>query len=400
MESIIFLTALLIFTYGLFSKLSEASPITAPMVFVSIGLLTGKLALDLFQFELDLHLLETIAEITLIVILFVDAVGIDRKKLLTMASLPARLLLIGLPLTMVLGLLLAIPFFGDANIWLIAAMAFMLSPTDAALGQAVISSKQVPEQTRYVIDVESGLNDGIALPPILACLAVLTAKPGTDFELAFWGMFALKQVVYGILAGCAIGWLGGKLTERAVDKHWMNDLFQRLTSFSLALLAYALTEKIGGNGFIGTFFAGLTLGVGNIKIRSRVEEFGAAEGQLLSLFVFLLFGMILVPEALPYWDWKTLCYALLSLTIIRLLPVALSSIGVHSGWKTILFVGWFGPRGIASILYLLMTVKELGFKGNEPVLSVVVLTVLISIFAHGLSAVPFSNLYAAAMKNN
>lgn len=394
MESIIFFTALLIFSFGLFSKLSEISPITAPMVFVSIGMLTGELGLNWFAFDMDLKLLEILAEVTLIIILFVDAVDIDRKSLLSMTSLPARLLLIGLPLTMVFGFLTAIPFFPGENLWLIAAMAFMLSPTDAALGQAVISTKQVPEKTRYAIDVESGLNDGIALPPVLACLAVLTAKPGADFELAFWGTFALKQICYGVIAGIAIGWTGGKLTEHAAKRKWMNDLFERLTSVSLALLAYAITEQLGGNGFIGAFFAGLSLGVSNQKIRSRVEEFGNAEGQLLSLFVFFLFGMIIVPEALPFWDLNTLIYALLSLTVIRMLPVAIALIGVHARTGAVLFVGWFGPRGIASILYLLMTVDKMDFKDHASVLSVIVLTVLISIFLHGLSAVPLSNLYA------
>jgi NhaP-type Na+/H+ or K+/H+ antiporter len=166
-----------------------------------------------------------------------------------------------------------------------------------------------------------------------------------------------------------------------------------LASIALALIAYALAEKFGGNGFIAAFFGGLMLGIRTEVVRERVHEFGEAEGQLFSLFVFLIFGMVLVPEAIRFWDGRALVYALLSLTLIRMVPVAISLIGTKMDLATVGFIGWFGPRGIASVLYLLIFIGAVGKKGYEQMLSVIVLTVLISILVHGLSAVPLSAAY-------
>jgi NhaP-type Na+/H+ or K+/H+ antiporter len=339
----------------------------------------------------------TIAEVTLVLILFIDASLIDLRSLVREYTISFRLLFIGLPLTMVLGVLLAMPLFSAMNMWSIALMAFILSPTDAALGQAVVNSKKVPERIRESIGVESGLNDGIALPPILACMAGLTVTAGAHLDAGYWAIYALKQLAYGPLVGALVGWLGGKLVDWACSKGWMNSTFQRLVSISLSFICYALAENLQGNGFIAAFFGGLTLGARTPEVRERIQDFGEAEGQYLMLFVFLIFGMVMVPAAKPLWDGAALLYALLSLTVIRMLPVAISLIGARLGKVSVLFIGWFGPRGIASVLYSLMVVSEIGSKGQERALSVIVLTVLLSVFLHGLTAVPFSSLYGGSV---
>jgi sodium/hydrogen antiporter len=298
-----------------------------------------------------------------------------------------------LPLTMVLGLLMAMPLFGGMSLWLMAMMAFILSPTDAALGQAVVNSEKVPEEIRESIGVESGLNDGIALPPILACMAILAAAKGGHTDGGYWVVYALKQMAFGPVAGALVGWFGGKMVEKASQKGWMNPTFQRLVSMSLSVLCYALAEALHGNGFIAAFFGGLMLGTRTPEVRERIQNFGEAEGQYLMLFVFLIFGMVMVPAAAPHWNGQALLYAVLSLTVIRMLPLALSLLGSGIKWGSVAFIGWFGPRGIASVLYSLMVVGALGSKGHEQALSVIVLTVLISVFVHGLSAVPLSALY-------
>jgi NhaP-type Na+/H+ or K+/H+ antiporter len=397
MDKAIFFVALLIFGFGLFSRLSERSPITAPMVFVAVGLIVGPLGLGWFTSKLDSELVQTIAEVTLTLILFTDASTIDLRRLFQEYKIPLRLLFIGLPLTMILGTLLAIPLFGTMGLWLVALMALILSPTDAALGQAVVSSTVVPEEIRDSIAVESGLNDGIALPPILACIAALSVSAGTHVEAGYWVSYALKQVAFGAVVGALVGWLGGKLVDRASRKDWMDPTFQRLASVSLAVLCYGLAERLQGNGFIAAFFGGLMLGTHTHAVRERIQEFGEAEGQYLMLFVFLIFGLVMVPKVTPYWDGNALIYAILSLTIIRMLPVAISLIGARLGWASIAFIGWFGPRGIASVLYSLMVVGELGLKGHEQAIAVIVLTVLLSVFLHGLTAVPLSAVYGRAM---
>ena len=398
MEELIFFGALLVFVYGLVSAVADRSPITAPMVFVAAGLLASPLGLDLFEANADSEGVQLIAEITLILILFTDASTIDLRRLRKDYRVPLRLLGIGLPLTMAFGMLAALPLFPGMNLWLIAVMAFILSPTDAALGQAVVTSEKVPPNLRDAIGVESGLNDGIALPPIMACLAALGAAAGTQLDLSYWSHFALEQIIYGPLAGSLVGWVGGVLIDRSARRGWMNPVFQRLAAIALALLCYSLAEQLGGNGFIAAFFGGLMLGAQTHAVRERIQEFGEAEGQLLCLFVFLIFGMVMVPAVWKYWDASAFVYALLSLTVIRMLPVALCLRGTRMDLPTVGFIGWFGPRGIASILYALILIGEIGAAGHERVLSVIALTVLISVFAHGLSAVPFSTLYGRYAK--
>jgi sodium/hydrogen antiporter len=397
---ILIFAALLILAYGLFSRLSERSPISAAMVFVSVGIIAGPLGFDFLELGMNSSTVRVLAELTLILVLFVDASTIDLPSLIKVKGLPFRLLVIGLPLTMVLGIFLAMPFFYSMGLWTIALMALILSPTDAALGMPVVTSPLVPEKIREAINVESGLNDGIALPPILACIAALSAGAGEKAGAQFWIGFVLKQFLFGPLLGALVGWLGGRLVDRAAKRGWMNPTFQRLAACSLAVLAYALAEKFHGNGFIAAFFGGLMLGVHTPEVRERIHEFGEAEGQQLALFVFLIFGLAAVPAAAKHWDGSAWLYAVLSLTVIRMLPVALSLWGTKLTKFSIAFIGWFGPRGIASVLYLLIVVNELGLKGFERMLSVVVLTVLLSVFLHGITAVPLSRLYANRAADN
>ena len=393
MESLIFFVALLVFLFGLVSAVADRSPITAPMVFVAVGVLVGPMGVDIFDVEIDSTIIKIIAEVTLVLILFTDASTIHLRALKSEYKIPLRLLGIGLPLTMIAGVALAAVVFPGESLWMVAVMAFVLAPTDAALGQAVVKNKKVPGLVRDSIEVESGINDGIVLPPIMVCMAALTAVAGTSLDPGYWGDFAARQIIYGPLFGGAVGLLGGMLINFCVKRDWMEPVFQRLASFSLALLSYALAEELGGNGFIGAFFGGLVLGTRSKVVRHRIQEFGEAEGQQLSLFVFLIFGLVLVPEAKEHWDGAALLYAILSLTVIRMVPVAISLLGTKMDIVTVGFIGWFGPRGIASILYILVFVSEVGKEDNERILSVIVLTILISIFVHGLSAVPLSNLY-------
>jgi len=386
-------TALMILLYGLFSKIAEKSIVTPPMVFVFIGFLASYFTFDFLKEGVEAPVVKIITELTLILVLFIDASTVNVKKLLKEKKIPLRLLLVGLPITMIFGFLLALPLFPDLNFWIVLMMALILSPTDAALGQAVVTSRFVPEKVRTAINVESGLNDGIALPPILICVAALSMTDSHGTGFSYWSLFTLKQFIYGPIIGGLVGFVGGKLVEKASNRGWMNATFQRLTSICLAILAYSLAETVHGNGFIAAYFAGLLLGTTNHEIRERIQEFGEAESQALQLFVFLLFGLILVPFAYPLWTWQMWLYAILSLTVIRILPVviSLSGFGLSKGDK--FFIGWFGPRGIASILYLLMVVIELRMEGLRTMVAVIVLTVLLSIYLHGISANPLTKLY-------
>ena len=200
--------------------------------------------------------------------------------------------------------------------------------------------------------------------------------------------------MFGPLVGGLVGWLGGRLVETASKRDWMNHTFQRLASIAIAVLAFTLAEIIHGNGFIAAYFAGMLLGTRSEEIRERIHEFGEAESQIMVLFIFLLVGIVLVPFSFPYWDAPSVIYAFLSLTVIRMLPVVLSLQGTDLSWGMKWFISWFGPRGIASVLYLLLVIVEIGVEGHEQIFAVITLTVFLSIFLHGITAIPFSKLYA------
>ena len=390
--------ALLIFAFGLFSRIAEKNYVTGPMVFMAVGILASSLVFDMFDFHFEMDAVKLVAELTLTLILFIDATMIHKGFLRgPSAKISARLLLIGLPLTMLLGTGLGLLMFDTAGIMAIVLMAFILSPTDAALGQAVVKSDEVPLDIRQSISVESGLNDGIALPPILICMALLGAEAGGQ-ESAWLG-FVIKQITLGPIVGMIVGWTGGWLIQKMSDRGWMEETFQRLSALPMAILAFAFAELIGGNGFISAFVAGLGVRVGitSTAVRHQIQEFGETEGMQFILVVFLIFGLTMVPAAAQYWGWPELIYALASLTIIRMLPVAISLLGTGLDWRTIAFIGWFGPRGIASVLYLLMAIAAIGFAGYEQVMSVIVLTIMISVFAHGISAVPLSLRYGKSV---
>lgn len=393
----IFIGALLLFIFGLVSRLAEKSPITGPMVFLSAGVLMSPLAFNIIDLDFNAPATKLIAEATLIIILFVDASMIEFTNLRkTLAGLPARLLAIGLPLTMITGTAVAWILFPNIDIWLLIMVALILSPTDAALGQAVIKSQNVPARIRESISIESGLNDGIALPLILVCIAVLATGEQAIDGSGHWVSFMALQLTLGPIIGGLVGLIGGRVIDWANDKGWMESTFHSLAAISIALLSYAFAELVHGNGFIAAFFAGLFLGTKSPIVRERIQSFGEAEGQMLSLFVFFILGLVGVPAAVQYIDGTMLLYALLSLTFIRMVPVALSMVG--SGWNpfTVAFVGWFGPRGIASILYLLIAVGDLGTDGYEQAIAVIVLTVSLSTVLHGVSALPLTKMFSAS----
>lgn len=388
------LSALLILLYGLVSNIAQRSPITAPIAFLGIGLLLSPSVLNVFTVDLNTDFLKVVAEATLIIILFVDATMIQFTKLRSvLAGVPARLLGIGLPLTMILGAIVASFLFPDLSFWSVALLALILSPTDAALGQAVVKSNDVPLNIRNSVSVESGLNDGIALPPILICIAVL-ASGATSLEGdGHWLEYIALQLTLGPLIGAGVGLYGGRLIEYAASRNWMEPVFQSLSVLSLSLLSFAAAEMVHGNGFIAAFCAGLMLGVRSHDVRERIQEFGEAQGQMLSLSIFLLVGLVAIPVFSDYWGWEAWLYAVLSLTVIRMLPVYISLTGSGLDTYSKLFIGWFGPRGIASLLYLLIVIADLGVTGYEQELAVIVLTVILSTFLHGVTALPLSNRF-------
>ena len=378
--------------FGVVSRKVEHGVVSPPMVFVVLGLLLGKLG----WLDVERGMIDGLAEVTLALVLFTDAARIDLTCLRHEQSLPARLLGIGLPLTVGAGALVAWMVLPALEVWEALLIGAILAPTDAALGQAVVSSPLVPVRIRQSLNVESGLNDGIALPIVLIAASLAGAtREGGDFS--YWLRFASLQIVLGPVVGVVVGLLGGRAVEQATRSGWMNAPFQRLSVLGLAGLAFAGAELVGGNGSIAAFVAGLTLGNATRAICQCLYEFGEAEGQLLTLLVFCVFGGIMVPAALPHWDSRVWIYAVLSLTVVRMLPVALGLAEAGLRPATLAFIGWFGPRGLASILYAMIVVEEGLLATGELLESIVMLTVLLSTFAHGVTAYPLARRYGALL---
>ena len=385
--------AAVVFAFGLVSRRLEGTVLTAPIVFVLVGAILGPAGLGLIEFELDDHTVLLLAEIALALVLFTDAASTDLSTLRQNEGLPLRLLGIGMPLTIALGAAAALLLLTDLTFWEAAIVGTVLAPTDAALGQAVVSNPRVPLRVRQALNVEAGLNDGLSVPFLALFLTLAVAEEELQ-SASYWIRFALEQIGLGVLVGIGVGLVGGWLVSLASRKSWMADPFQRLALLALALIGWALADQIGGNGFIAAFVGGLAVGPTVEHVGERLIQFTETEGQLLNLSVFFIFGVLVIGLIGPL-SWEVALYALLSLTLIRMLPVALSLFGTHLRSISVLFMGWFGPRGLASIVLGLIVVAEAPLlTGREKIEQVVALTVLFSVLLHGLTAAPLSAAYA------
>jgi NhaP-type Na+/H+ or K+/H+ antiporter len=379
--------------YSLISGRLRATIITAPLVLTVFGFMVGTGGLGVVQFTAEHSAIHFVAEFTLILVLFADAARIDLSRLRRDHNLPARMLLIGLPLAIIAGTLVAALLFPSFQFWEAALLAALLAPTDAALGQAVVSAKAVPVRIRQAINVESGLNDGIALPAVLL-FATLASAAFDAPEAGEWIRFGVLQLTLGPVIGIAAGFIGARLIDTASERGFVEESFQGIAILSLALLTYVSAELIGGNGFIAAFVGGMVFGNTIRHPCTFLFEFMETEGQLLMLITFLVFGAVLLPEGLEHFSPMVFLYAVLSLTVIRMVPIAISLLGTRLRAPTQLFLGWFGPRGLASILFVLLILEEAEIPHHTELLTITVITVAMSILLHGVTAAPFARIYA------
>jgi NhaP-type Na+/H+ or K+/H+ antiporter len=389
----------LIVGYGLVARRAEGTAVTAPMVFAAGGLIVGALGGSFGVEEAGggepLEITESarhIAEVALVLLLFTDAARIDLLALRRGSSLPVRLLLIGLPLTVGLGGLAALALFsGTLGTWEALLVGAILAPTDAALGAVVVLSPKLPLRLRQTLNVEAGLNDGLAVP-FFTVFAVLAAESAVG-EPTFVRV-AFEKIGYGAAVGLALGFGGGWLLRRAAARGWTAPVFEQLAVLSVALLAWWAAEELGGSGLIAAFVGGMAYGGVARAIEARSVAFAEDVGQLLSLLVFFTLGAV-GAVFLDDVTWEMVLYAVLSLTAIRMLPVGVALRREHLRPWTVAYLGWFGPRGLASILLALILLLEYPtVPGGETIFLIVMLTVLVSVFAHGASAAPLTERYS------
>ena len=371
--------------------------ITGPIVFVAAGAVLGPGGLDVLPFALGNETVLTITELTLALLLFADASTVRLRDLEGDAGLPQRLLFVGLPLTIVVGTLLAYLVFPGVG-WAAAALiATILAPTDAALGLAVVTNRSVPVRIRRALNVESGLNDGIVTPFVTLFIAVVAAEEGLGDSA--WGLEALKQIGLAIVAAVVVGSVGGKLLAVAAERGWTSRVAEQIAILALALLAYEGSVEIGGNGFIAAFAGGLLFGAATRGRLADPVQFTETLGLSASFLVWSIFGALFVGGLLDEGlSARPIAYALLSLTAIRMVPVALSLAGTHLRPATVAFMGWFGPRGLASVVFTLLALEEIEHNGDGPMLlETATWTILLSVILHGISASPLATRYGASI---
>jgi len=388
----LFIFAMFILVYSTFAGAVERTWISGAIIFTAFGLLIGPVGLDLISFKADWEAIRTLAEVTLALVLFTDAAGADMGVLKKTEALPIRLLLIGLPLTILLGFGVAALLFQNLSLFEVALLATMLAPTDAALGKAVVTNETVPNPVRQGLNVESGLNDGICVPILFLFIALATGKVD---EGGHW-LLAMKLVAEEIGIGLAVGLL---LTALAVGllkfakrRNWLTEIWIQVPIVALAVACFAAAQWIGGSGFIAAFSGGLLFGV--LAKQHRDEFLRAAEGtgDIMALITWVIFGAAVVTKAIGNFSWMVVLYAILSLTLIRMLPVFLALTGLKINAEGKLFIGWFGPRGLASIVFAVIVLNA-NLPNGGALAMAVVSTVILSIILHGISANPWAREY-------
>jgi NhaP-type Na+/H+ or K+/H+ antiporter len=382
---------LLILLYSIFAEKIEKAPISGPIIFLVFGLVFGPLGFDLLTFAVGDEGYKVLAELALALVLFTDASKTDFKVLKSNINIPARLLLIGLPLTIILGIVTGKMIFAEFSWIELAILATVLAPTDAALGEPVINNKSVPSKIRASLNVESGLNDGIAVPILFLLLAIYSVQNGEVTNQDAIILF-VKEIGIGALVGLGITYIVARLIKLSLKKHWFEESWKPMLMITLAIGCFALAQGLHGSGFIACYLGGLLFGKMCPEEKVQFQKAAEGTGKILSFIVWIIFGAVVISENISYLSWDIVLYALLSLTLIRMIPVMLSlfksGLTIHES----LFTAWFGPRGLASIVFVVI-VMDINIENNVTFAMTAVCTILFSVLAHGFTASPMSNAF-------
>ena len=382
------------FLYSLVAKRLERTPVSGALVYVAVGVLCCPACLNFISLDVEAAGISLLAELTLAVVLFTDSANANLKVLRKFEAIPVRLLLIGLPLTIALGFGMGVALFRDLTWVEVALLATLLAPTDAALGKAVVTNAAVPASVRESLNVESGLNDGICVPILLLFLALATgqAQEGESLDLVI--KLPIKAIGIGAFVGIALGFIGSNALQYCYRKGWIGGSWMQFPVVALALLCFGLAQWLGGSGFIASFVGGMTFGAIIKKQKEEVLESAEGIGDAFAMLTWFTFGTLLLSRPPITFDWRIIAYAIASLTVVRMLPVFLCVSGMQLDTNTKLFLGWFGPRGLASIVFAVM-VQRAHLPGGHTLVAVAAWTIVLSVVLHGLTANPLSSLYGS-----
>jgi NhaP-type Na+/H+ or K+/H+ antiporter len=382
------------FVYSIIASRLERAPVNGALVYVGAGILLGPEVLGLIDLKVDGEAISRLAELALAICLFTDASNANLSLLRRVEAAPIRLLLVGLPLTIALGLGLGVVIFDNLGFFEVALIATMLAPTDAALGKAVVTNPVVPGKVRESLNVESGLNDGICVPVILFFLALAAGSVEASDKAGLMLKLPLEVIGVGVVVGLLLAVICGLALRACAARGWVEGTWMQIPIVALAFMCFGLAQWLGGSGFIACFVGGLAFGSLTKTHKEQFLESAEGAGDALALLTWFTFGTIAIGLLFDYFSWQAVIYAVLSLTIVRMLPVYLSLAGKHLQTDTVLFIGWFGPRGLASIVFAVMIAAQ-QLPGNDIILATFAWTVVLSVVAHGLTANILASRYGS-----
>ena len=385
--------SLFAFLYSAFAGKLEKTIFSGPVVYMSFGLICGSMGFGILNIDVKNIELRMLADITLALFLFSDAASANLNILRKNIHLPRRMLLLALPLIILMGFGAGILIFDNLTLFEVAILATMLAATDAALGKAVITNEAVPVHIRESLNAESGLNDGICVPILFLfiALAIGTDVQGSNLGLAL--TLVLEEIGIGLVVGLSLTYLGTVILKYCWKKGWITDLWGQIPVVTLSVTCFTVAQNLHGSGYIAAFTGGILFGFLAEKPKHELLNSAEGTGEALALVTWVIFGAAVVGQTFKFFTWEVVLYAILSLTVIRMLPVYLSLTGTGIDHKSKLFLGWFGPRGLASIVFAIIVLNE-DIPGGEILAVTVVCTVFLSIIAHGLSANPLVRRYS------
>lgn len=385
--------AIFTFCYSVISGRVEKLPTSGPILFVIAGLLLGPLGLGWFEDDVSRTEFRVLVDLTLAMVLFIDAANADTSILRSKIKIPARMLLIGLPGAIALGFVVAWALFDGITIYEAAILATMLAATDAALGKAVITNEAVPSHMREGLNCESGLNDGLAVPILLIFIALAHGAEGSGESDLHPLRLVAEEIGIGVLVGLGVTVAGAWLLKTFSSMGWVSKVWVQLSVPALAISCFSIAQSLHGSGYIAAFVGGMLFGVIAKKDTHKLVMPGEGIAEGMAMLTWMIFGAAVIGQSAPYFTWEIVLYAILSLTVIRMLPIFLSLSNTGESNASKLFLSWFGPRGLASIVFAIIVINE-NLPGSEFLAIVVTCTVGLSLLAHGISANPLARWIA------
>lgn len=381
------MTALLIFAIALvvavlLSELADRSVLSMAVLFLAAGFFCGPGMLEFIDFQATDPVVQRLAELALFSILFSDGMRLDLRDLAAKWRLPVRALVVGLPLTL----------FGTAALahfvaglpWLEALLVgAILSPTDPVFAAAIIGRQEIPPRLRHLLNVESGLNDGLALPIVLALMALVSHE-----TLHVGGLAG--ELALGVVLGVAVPWAGCRLEQSRFFS--VRKSYEPLFAFSLGLLVLALGFLTHANLYLAAFAAGITIATVRSDLRDEFHQFGEIVAELLKLAALLVFGVLMSPQFFAAVPLSGYVFAALALLAVRPAAIAIAMLRSGLGWRENITAGWFGPKGFASVIYGLLIVQA-AVPGADRMFHLVAVVVVGSMVAHSSTDVLFARWF-------